>query len=279
MRIITISREFGSGGRELGKRLAEELGFDYYDREIISAISQNQGLDEKYVENTLENQGWRDIPIVYRQSFTSYLAINNSKINILVEQKKVIEKIASLNKDFVIVGQNADIILSEYKPFNIFVCASMESKIKRCEERANENERLTRKEIEKITNFKPQYAVVIINGEEIKVAPSEVKVGETIIIKPGENVPIDCEIIQGQTNLNTQSLTGESLPVFAEVGDKVLSGSIVMDGAIVAKTTTLYKDSTVSKILNLIENNQQKKVCSSYAIYCIAFSNNRLCLL
>lgn len=149
MRIITISREFGSGGRELGKRLAEELGFDYYDREIISAISQNQGLDEKYVENTLENQGWRNIPIAYRQSFTSYLSINNSKINILVEQKKVIEKIASLNKDFVIVGQNADIILSEYKPFNIFVCASMESKIKRCEERANENEKLTKKEIEK----------------------------------------------------------------------------------------------------------------------------------
>lgn len=117
----------------------------------------------------------------------------------------------------------------------------------------------SRNAIEKITNFKPEYAVVIINGEEIKVNPSEVKIGEKIIIRPGENVPIDCEILQGQTNLNTQSLTGESLPVFAQTGDKVMSGSIVMDGMIIAKTTALYKDSVVSKILNLIENNQQKK--------------------
>ncbi len=117
----------------------------------------------------------------------------------------------------------------------------------------------SRNAIEKITNFKPEYAVVIINGEEIKVNPSEVKVGEKIIIRPGENVPIDCEILQGQTNLNTQSLTGESLPVLAQTGDKIMSGSIVMDGMIIAKTTALYKDSMVSKILNLIENNQQKK--------------------
>lgn len=117
----------------------------------------------------------------------------------------------------------------------------------------------SRNAIEKITNFKPQYAVVVINGEEIKVAPNEVKLGETIIIRPGENVPIDCEILQGQTNLNTQSLTGESLPVFAQTGDKIMSGSIVMDGMIIARTTALYKDSMVSKILNLIENNQQKK--------------------
>lgn len=117
----------------------------------------------------------------------------------------------------------------------------------------------SRKSIEKITNFKPQYAVVIRDGEEIKVNPSEVKLGETIIVRPGECVPIDCEILTGVTNLNTQSLTGESLPVSAIVGEKVLSGSIVLDGVITAKTTTLYKDSTVSKILNLIENNQQKK--------------------
>lgn len=117
----------------------------------------------------------------------------------------------------------------------------------------------SRNAIEKITNFKPQYAVVVINGEEIKVTPNEVKLGETIIIRPGENVPIDCEILQGQTNLNTQSLTGESLPVFAQTGDKIMSGSIVMDGMIIARTTALYKDSMVSKILNLIENNQQKK--------------------
>lgn len=149
MRIITISREFGSGGRELGKRLAEMLGYDYYDREIISAISRNQGLDEKYVETALENEGWKNFPIVYRQSFNSYLSANNSKVNILLEQKKVIESIAKIGRNFIIIGQNADVILSEYKPFNIFVCATLESKIKRCEERAAENENLSKKEIER----------------------------------------------------------------------------------------------------------------------------------
>lgn len=70
MRIITISREFGSGGRELGKRLADWLGFDYYDREIITAIAQNQGLDEKYAENTLDNHGWQTIPVTFHRSRT-----------------------------------------------------------------------------------------------------------------------------------------------------------------------------------------------------------------
>ena len=60
MKIITISREFGSGGRELGKRLADELGFDYYDREIITAIASARGMDEGYVEKALENHAWQD---------------------------------------------------------------------------------------------------------------------------------------------------------------------------------------------------------------------------
>lgn len=117
----------------------------------------------------------------------------------------------------------------------------------------------SRKSIAKITNFKPQFAVVIRDGEEIKLNPNEVQLGELIVIRPGECVPIDAEVVEGQTSLNTQSLTGESLPVIAKKGDKILSGSIVLDGVITAKTTALYKDSTVSKILNLIENNQQKK--------------------
>lgn len=117
----------------------------------------------------------------------------------------------------------------------------------------------SRKSIEKITNFKPQFAVIVNGDEEKKVAPNEVALGEIIIVRPGESVPIDAEIIEGETSLNVQSLTGESLPVMAKAGDKILSGSIVLDGVIKAKTTALYKDSTVSKILNLIENNQQKK--------------------
>lgn len=117
----------------------------------------------------------------------------------------------------------------------------------------------SRKSIEKITNFKPQFAVVLNGDEEKKVTPNEVSLGEIIIVRPGESVPIDAEIIEGETSLNVQSLTGESLPVRAKAGDKILSGSIVLDCVIKAKTTALYKDSTVSKILNLIENNQQKK--------------------
>ena len=149
MRIITISREFGSGGRELGKRLADLLGFDYYDKEIISSISKNKGIDECYVENVLNNQGWKSFPITFRKSFSVLNSVNNLNMDILLEQNKIIKEIASLGKDFVIVGRNADVLLSEEKPFNIFVCADMESKIDRCIERANESEGLKRKEIEK----------------------------------------------------------------------------------------------------------------------------------
>ena len=69
MKIITISRQFGSGGRELGKRLADILGFDYYDREIITAISQSKGMDAGYIERTLNNHAWQNIPVTFRHSF------------------------------------------------------------------------------------------------------------------------------------------------------------------------------------------------------------------
>lgn len=117
----------------------------------------------------------------------------------------------------------------------------------------------SRKSIEKITNFKPEYAVVLRDDGEQKTSPVLVHLGEIIIVRPGECVPIDGEIIEGNTTLNCQSLTGESLPVSVKTGDKILSGSIVLSSVIKVKTTALYKDSTVSKIMTLIENNQQKK--------------------
>ena len=147
MRIITISREFGSGGRELGKRLADILGFDYYDSEIITTIAKNSGLDEGYVENTLNNSGWQQFPITFRSTFGSSVYMQPNKVNLLVEQKNVIENIAAMGKDFIIVGRNADEILKEYNPFSIFVCAEMEAKIRRCEERAPEGEELSQKEL------------------------------------------------------------------------------------------------------------------------------------
>lgn len=146
MRIITISREFGSGGRELGKRLADILGFEYYDREIITAIAENKGLDENFVEMALEKSIWQTVPITYRHSFDVPALIHAPHTGLLSEQTHIIEEIAKTNKDFVIVGRNSDFLLKEYKPFNIFVCADLEAKIKRCMERAD-NKDITRKEI------------------------------------------------------------------------------------------------------------------------------------
>ena len=146
MKIITVSREFGSGGRELGKRLADSVKFDYYDSEIVTTLSKKSGLDKKYIEDTLNDHGWQNIPITFRSTFNSaYLQSN--KINLLIEQKKVIEEIASLGKDFVIVGRNADVILQKYSPFNIFVCADTSSKLNRCINRAPEGENLTEKQL------------------------------------------------------------------------------------------------------------------------------------
>ena len=147
MRIITVSREFGSGGRELGKRVADLLGFDYYDSEIISAIADKSGLDPNFVETTLDNHGWQDFPVSFGGTMHSVAYMNASKIDLLVQQKKVIEGIAALGKDCVIIGRNADAILKDLRPFSIFVCADREAKIARCRARAREDEKLTDREL------------------------------------------------------------------------------------------------------------------------------------
>lgn len=148
-RIITISREFGSGGRELGKRLAELLGYDYYDREIITAIAEKQKLDEGYVERTLaKSYTWQTMPLTFRRSFFTPSAVQNNQTNLLLEQKQVIECIAKAGRNCVIVGRNADVLLEGEQPFSIFVCASLEAKIKRCMKNSEDGENLSPKEIE-----------------------------------------------------------------------------------------------------------------------------------
>lgn len=147
MKIITISREFGSGGRELGKRLAEYLGYDYYDSEIISAVAQNSGMDAGYVESTLSNHGWREYPVTFRHTISSPMYVQPDLVDLLLEQKRVIENIAAMGKDCVIVGRNADVILERYAPFNMFVCADMPAKVQRCMDRAPEGEGLSEKEL------------------------------------------------------------------------------------------------------------------------------------
>ena len=153
MRIITISREFGSGGRELGKRLADLLKFDYYDKEIIEAAAASKGLDKSYAEAIMENSANKNMLLHFRQSFVGstmgQMTLQKTQTNLLLEQKKVIEEIAKLGRDCVIIGRNADVLLKAYQPFNLFVCADMQAKIRRCMERAQEEERLTNREIER----------------------------------------------------------------------------------------------------------------------------------
>ena len=147
MKIITISREFGSGGRELGKRISDELGCDYYDSEIIAAVAKQSGLDAAYVATALGEHGWKQYPITFRNTLGSASYLQSSKVNLLLQQRRVLEEIAKLGKDCVIVGRNADTILREYEPFRVFVCADMETKLRRCRERAPEGENLTDKEL------------------------------------------------------------------------------------------------------------------------------------
>ena len=150
MRIITVSRQFGSGGRELGKRLSDLLGWDYYDREIIQALAQKQGLDPEYVHRMLSSHGWHHYQLTYRQSFHQSMTGTWRQTEMLVRQREVIREIAGIGNDCIIVGRDADVILQEYHPFRIFVCAEMPSRIARCmqyEEKKKPEERLTEKEV------------------------------------------------------------------------------------------------------------------------------------
>ena len=133
MRIITISREFGSGGRELGKRLAEQLGFNYFDREIITEIAKKTAYDEHYVSLILE-KGISSYPIHIGQTFLGVSGINHTPIEVLVAQQKIIKELAEKG-DCVIIGRSADAILKQYNPLNIFVYADMEYKLKRCKDK------------------------------------------------------------------------------------------------------------------------------------------------
>lgn len=117
----------------------------------------------------------------------------------------------------------------------------------------------SRKSIEKLTTLQPEFAMLVVGNEERKVLPSEVKLGDTIVVRPGERVPIDGLIIDGRTMVDMKSLTGENLPAVKKKGDKVLSGSISLDGVILIRTTSEYSQCTVSKIMNMIENASEKK--------------------
>ncbi len=117
----------------------------------------------------------------------------------------------------------------------------------------------SRKSISSLMDIRPDFANVIRDGKIEKVNPNEVNIGDTIVIKPGEKVPLDGKIVEGKTSLDTKALTGETLPRDAKEGDEVLSGCINIEGLIKVEVTKAFGESTVSKILDLVENASNKK--------------------
>ncbi|MCH5154819.1 MAG: cadmium-translocating P-type ATPase [Clostridiales bacterium] len=117
----------------------------------------------------------------------------------------------------------------------------------------------SRKSISALMDIRPDYANVLRDGSAVTVDPGEVEVGETIVINPGERVPLDGVIINGSTTLDTKALTGESLPQDVQEGGEVISGSVNLTSQIEVRVTKAFYDSTVSKILDLVENASSQK--------------------
>ena len=117
----------------------------------------------------------------------------------------------------------------------------------------------SRKSIASLMDIRPDYANIEKDGKLEKVDPDEVKIGDIIVVKPGEKIPLDGIVVEGKTNLDTKALTGEPMPREANIGDDVISGCINLNGLIKVKVTKEFGESTVSKILDLVENASSKK--------------------
>lgn len=120
----------------------------------------------------------------------------------------------------------------------------------------------SRRSIAKLMDIRPDTATVIRDGHEIKVSPEDVKVGEIILLRPGDRVPLDGVITEGETTLDTAALTGESLPSDGKEGDAVWSGSVNLTGAVKVRVTSGYGESTVARILELVEDAYENKAKS-----------------
>ena len=117
----------------------------------------------------------------------------------------------------------------------------------------------SRKSIQELMDINPEYANLLRDGVEEQVDPYEVNVGDTIIIRPGEKVPLDGVVLRGNSSLDVKALTGEPMPAEVEAGSSVVSGSINLNGVLKVQTTRLFDDSTVAKILELVENASSRK--------------------
>ena len=146
-RIITIGREFGSGGRELGRRLAEELQIEYYDREILTQIARHTSLAEEYIQNIVDRQPHNLMPITIGRSFAyvENYAFKQAQ-SVFQAQSEIIRDMAD-KSDCVIIGRCADYILRDVKPVRLFVYADMDSRIKRSLARQTQGEAFTEKQM------------------------------------------------------------------------------------------------------------------------------------
>lgn len=150
-KIITIGREFGSGGRELGKRLAELLDIAYYDKEIIEEIAKRTQLAESYVQQIVEHHTGVFFPITIGRSMhtVSNDYIMKQYAAVYAEQTNVLREMAE-RSDCVIVGRCADHILKDYRPVRIFVYADEASKLRRCRDKANDHDDMSDSDLLKI---------------------------------------------------------------------------------------------------------------------------------
>lgn len=158
-RIITIGREFGSGGREFGHRLATALHFAYYDREIIIAISKRTSLAEEYLDRMDEQRPTAFFPITIGHSFSKTpLQMPTPSMDVQREQAKIIREAAE-NSDCVIVGRCADYILQEKDPLRLFIYADKESKLERCRKRSEGNipDKELIKQIQRVNKARASY--------------------------------------------------------------------------------------------------------------------------
>ncbi len=148
-KIITISREFGSGGREIGRRLAEEMKIAYYDQEIVAALIKRTKKAEEYVRYMEKERPLPLLPITTARTFglpTNYAVTEN--LNFYMQESKIIQEAAD-KSDCVIVGRCADYVLRDMNPIRLFIYADMEYKIARCKEKGDDVENLVVPELRK----------------------------------------------------------------------------------------------------------------------------------
>ncbi len=148
-KIITVGRQFGSGGREFGRRLAEKLQIEYYDKEIITEIANHTSLSEEYIKQIVERRPHQLYPITIGQSISYLDTYAFSQVQSVYQaQDKILHDLAE-KSDCVIVGRCADYVLRDLNPFRIFVYADIENRLERCKFRADVNEQLTDRKLMK----------------------------------------------------------------------------------------------------------------------------------